>query len=365
MNSEITFYCMRCGKLITFPSRLVGATAFCPHCQQGLVVPKFDPIPSPASFLNEPEPSSMERPVEEASSDSYDQRHDLDSDDGRSRNSVVLIRSFLHPGRSQRLDVGRSLNLDWRRRKTKSNEELDESVFVQAPDLSDDEFIERLRTEAPSYPTARAYVQPPVHIPEKEKTPWRERVNFTKLGIWSGVIVLFISLTALTSFGFVRLVSPRFLDVSIQAPEPVQVDGQILYKTAGGQYEGDEGAFVFLFPTARPFESPLVTHGASPNKKLPLRFDKFLEELDAKGGYFERAGFEGFFDVEVKEPGVYKVLAVSFHVDDDVALADEETLGEIGKYLFKPEEMLERNRFLWTTKKIEGERALLELNVGR
>ncbi|MBR4752150.1 MAG: hypothetical protein IK077_10355 [Thermoguttaceae bacterium] len=364
MGSTISFYCMHCGKLITFPSKLAGATAFCPYCRHGMVVPKYDPTVPPPPPADSEVVSNDETPRKEKR-DSLGLRPDLSGENGSSGSSVVLIRSFLFPDRSRRLDVGRTLKINWFRRGSEENEGVDESVFVQTPDLSDDEFFERLRAESPSYPSAGAYVSPPVYVPGEEKTPWRERVDLTKLGIWTGITVVLIGLATLASFGILRLTNPRFLQASLQDPDPVPVEGLVVYRTSGGKLEGDEGAFVFLFPTERAFKKPLITYGASPNEKTPLQFKDFLTELEANGGYFERAGFEGFFDVEVKTPGVYKVLVVSFNVGDDVSRADEKTLREIGAYLFQPEEMLSRNRFLWKTERIEGSRVQLELNVGR
>ncbi len=308
---------------------------------------------------------SASKPPKEESSDSLGRRPDLADEENASGGSVVLIRSFLFPDRSRRLDVSRSLKIDWFRRGTDENDEADESIFVQAPDLSDDEFIERLRQDSSSYPCAGAFISPPVYVPEEEKTPWTERVDLIKFGIWIGAAVVLIRLTTMTSYEILRLTNPQYFSASLKEPDPVPVEGAVVYKTSGGRLEGDEGAFVFLFPTEPAFEKPLVTYGAAPNGKTPLQFNDFLTELEANGGYFERAGFDGFFDVEVKTPGVYRVLVVSFNVEDDVARVDDKILREIGVYLFHPEEMLSRNRFLWTTKRIEGARVELEFNVGR
>ena len=184
------------------------------------------------------------------------------------------------------------------------------------------------------------------------------------MGIFAAVYVIAVSFGTLTTLYASRLYAPQVAEVGLKPTEPTQVDGFVTYTTKNGTTEGDVGAFVFFFPAERPFDSPLTIYGAEPTRPLPLKFDNFRETLASKGGYFEIAGFDGIFGLNV-EPGEYDVLIVSYRIEDDLKRVDAKTLREIGRRIFHSEDLLERNKFVWSREKIEGERTSLHYNMGR
>ena len=371
----VSFYCAFCGELLTLNADLQGTFTYCPHCKQGLSVPYFGadfsrvtnqtptekvknadyatPVSRPASSIKS-EPESF-----------FESLGDFSECGTRQgvKSSSVLIRSFLFPNRSKRVDVGRSLNVDWFKRGELEEPTIDESLLLDCRDLTDDEFIERLNSKLPE---PVAFVQPyaPRVYAEEEKS-WNKKVNWKILTVVTAGVVALIGLAAITSYCVLVKTNPEAVDAKLIAPKPVDVEGVVTYRTKNGKLEGDDGAFVFLFPARRAFDRPLVVNGAKPNRPTPLHFDDFLEKLEAQGGYFERAGFEGLFSIEVKEPGSYKILVVSYNVRHDLGSSDKKTVREIEKYLFNPGDMLERNRFLWTTKSVEGERCELDFDFGK
>ena len=59
------------------------------------------------------------------------------------------------------------------------------------------------------------------------------------------------------------------------------------------------------------------------------------------------------------------VLCLSSVITVFAQTNDKTALKEIKKYLFDPEELLERNRFFWKTVSIEGTQRELEVNMGK
>lgn len=296
-------------------------------------------------------------------SELWDTREDLEDSGVRGEGSVVLVRSYLDPERSKRLDISRSLRVDWFKQGDLEEKGFDSDIFLASKDLSDEEFFDRLRSDGRDERViSRLIVPPPVY---REVVSWTERVNWNRLGVWTTAVVLTIALGTILSVGILHLTRPEISNASLEAPKPVSVGGIVSYRTKSGRIEGDEGAFIFFFPADKPFKKPLISYGATPNKLLPLKFDLFLKELEENGGYFEQIGFEGFFSLEVKRPGDYCVLIVSYHLDGNLAGVDKKTIREIGRYLFGPEEMLERNKFLWTTRTFDGEECDLDFEIGK
>ena len=361
--TDVSFYCAHCGRLVKTPADRQGTLMNCPFCGRGLSVPIVDSdghtaaasvVPPPLEGAPETIDDSTE--FEEGASES-NLRSSL-------KNSSILVRSYLIPEKSRRIDVSRSTKINWFKRGGEDAEEVDESVFLVAPDLSDDEFINRLHAEpTASIPRAKSIDRLPVY--KEEVVPWSERVDFVKLGIWTGITVVIVGIVTVFVSCVLHFTKPGYLNAELVMPEPTAFEGVVVYKTTAGKLEGDEGAFIFLFPAEHVFSKPLATYGAAPNKQIPIQFNGFLEDLRANGGYFERVGFDGYFSVEVKQPGRYRVLIVSYNVPGNAQTNDKTTLKEIKQYLFDPEELLERNRFFWETVSIEGTQRELEVNMGK
>ncbi len=293
---------------------------------------------------------------------SYDKREDLVGTGLRGVGDRILVHSYLAPERSKRLDVSKTLFVDWFRRGEKDEELLNDNVSLPNKDISDAEFLERLNSKVPNIQRARPSATQPLY---HERVSFTTLVDWPKLSIWSGGVFLIVFLALAVTWVTIRMTRPEALRASIEAPTPATVDGTIAFRTRSGKIEGDDGAFIFLFPKDKKFESPLVYYGAEPSKKLPLEFDDFLNELKKNGGYFERVGFEGYFTFESVEPGEYYVLIVSFNLSGELGNDDKKALKEIGNYLFKPENMLKRNKYLWKNASIAGERVDLEYDLGR
>lgn len=387
MNSNVSFCCTRCGKTIEAAFTQQGDLIVCTYCRQKLIVPEFDAprnetvsaersdiygvASSPDVDFDRgvqcvqdvcgKDEASPARSAFVASAFGRDNREDLDPD-FREGSGFVLLRSYLDPRLSRRVDICRTLCVNWYQRGEKGREEFDESGVFSKRELSDDEFISRLNSSAPASDVS--YMKAPTYVYE-EPTSWTERVDWKLLSVWFIVVGVVVGLAALTTVFVVRLTGPNSAELTLEDPKPVVVDGLITYKTKSGKLEGDEGAFVFFLPVERPFVKPLVYYGAKPNEKLPLKFDEFLTELNANGGVFEKVGFEGLFSVELPTPGRYKALVVSFNVDGDIDDVDKETLEQIGKYLFKPEALAQRNKILWEDATFTGERGEVEYHIGK
>ena len=359
--TDVSFYCSHCGRLVKTPADRQGTLMNCPFCGRGLAVPVVNAVGHTAAASVPPPLEGDRETVDSTESEEGAPEGDLRSN---LKNSSILVRSYLIPEKSRRIDVSRSTKINWFKRGGEDSEEVDESVFLVAPDLSDDEFINRLHAEpAASIPRAKSIERLPIY--KEEVVPWSERVDFVKLGIWAGIAVVIVGIATVFASCVLHFTRPGYLNAELVMPEPTTFEGVVVYKTTAGKLEGDEGAFIFLFPADHVFSKPLATYGAAPNKQTPLQFNGFLEDLRSNGGYFERVGFDGYFSVEVKQPGRYRVLIVSYNVPGNAQINDKTALKEIKKYLFDPEELLERNRFFWKTVSIEGTQRELEVNMGK
>ncbi|MBQ9874910.1 MAG: hypothetical protein IJM30_10640 [Thermoguttaceae bacterium] len=360
MSETVSIYCPHCGREQRISAKLQGCSTLCAVCRRGFVVPTIDPgfrqvQPPPIKKAPRSEGSgNRNRSDEREAPRRPDSREDLRKRDSGGKSSVVTIRSYLKPERSKRLDIGKTLKLDWfRRGEPEEPEEPD--VFLAERDLSDEEFFDRLTAE----PVARGPVRggdvkaPPVYVPKPVKIPWSQRVDFVKLGLRLGALAVVLGLVAFGASFVLRVSSPKYARLSGGGPEKVRVFGRAVFPSETGELEGDEGAFLFFFPD-RPFETPLSLGGAAPQRKTPSKDDEFCVKLAANGGAFESAGFDGNFDAELPAQGVYKILVVSANAFGDSSRVDPETVREIGKYLYRPENLL-GNKFYWATKNLDSE----------
>jgi len=370
---NVSFYCTRCRRLTKFPDVCRETIVRCPHCQQALIVPS---IPADGEFVSKPSVSNAPVPPPYAD--------ELPSSDAQgyyaynATDSGVLVHSHLSREKSRRIvPIAGAPSSQWSQNlfgeEPQAPSDFNSSVFHTPADVSDAEFMTRLREETFDVPSVEAPVPPPLASDYYEsfdqKTTKEE--SHVESGRLQRVAILAAALSTVVLSVVIGVLAYRAgrlnaIDPTLAASEPIAVEGRVVYRDKSGRDEGDEGALLFFFPANRVFDKPLIPSGLSPQDADPSENEDFLTELSKAGGYFGTVGFDGYFSLEIAEPGDYRFLVVSKHVEDSVDSADKRTLGEISKYLFLPErKLLARNRFLWSTETINERSSAIEKNFGK
>ncbi len=364
--ANISFYCTRCGRLTQFPASCRETVVYCPFCQQALIAPSIPSDEERETKASLP-PSA---PYESASS----QAEARDYYSFNSTNPGVPIRSHLAREKTRRIvpiaGVSSSeWSLDALGDERLASSEREYSVFTTKSDVDDAEFMASLRDDAPE---VAPVPPPPVFNSDLlGYSPASSRQESIMSTRFQQTVVIVAALSAVVMSVVIGVLAYRIgrsnaIDPKLAASEPISVEGRVVYRESSGVDAGDEGALLFFFPANRPFDKPLILSDLSPQDSDPNENEDFLNELAKKGGYFAVVGFDGYFSLEIAEPGDYRLLVVSKHIEDSVDDADKKTIDEISKYLFLPErKLLARNRFLWSTETIDERSGVVEKDFGK
>ncbi|MBP3558610.1 MAG: hypothetical protein J6K20_13040 [Thermoguttaceae bacterium] len=375
--ATVSFFCTRCRRLTTFPASRRGAIVYCPRCQQALIVPD---IPTSGDGQND-ENGRDEQDGASASTALFGEIgrcEDVALNGEEKEKNAGCAPSTRRPGATiaSHLTPGKERPENWRRVEAGAsnggggtNDEIDDASLLTRTEVSDAEFLRRLRSE----PTTQTSVKPPVAPPvlwNVEET--REDAGAWKIPkfLWGAiggatlgsafVVGAFWGGNAKNDDG----VDATSVNRSV-AKETVFVEGALTYRTANGTTAPDDGAFVFLFPTDERWNAPLALGDVSPQRPNPPGFEDVVAELETRGARFAVADFEGRFAFDDLEPGEYCVLLVSRRVGDDWGNANQTALKEIERRVVSPRLLLERNRFFWTTRRFDRDAATLEKSFGK
>ena len=377
--ATVSFFCTRCRRLTTFPASRRGAIVYCPRCQQALIVPDIstseDGQDSEDGGNGQDGVLGTSAFVGETGQDERVALNDESEEKGEdwaisARRSGATIASHLTP-RKERPE-------NWRRAETGTpsawggtEDEIDAASPLTRKEVSDAEFLRRLRAE----PKAQSVVKPPVAPPVLEGATWATQENADVGGIsklvWGAVGVAALgSAFVVGAFGAGNAKNGGGSDdvnakKQTVASETVFAEGALTYRTATGTTAPDDGAFVFLFPTGERWTTPIALGDASPQRPNPPGFENVVAELEARGARFAVADFEGRFAFDDLEPGEYRVLLVSRRVGDDWGKANPAALKEIERCVVSPRLLLGQSRFFWTTRRFDRDAATLEKSFGK
>lgn len=339
----VSFFCTRCRALLQYPESTCGQIVYCPKCRQAVIVPvlTLEDIKANASAeTTQEQPDNAAVPVPEHSSRSIPIINHLDDQAGE------RLYSF----------------------------GSDPDLMTSPAPVTDDEFFQRLRSEpVPSglMPGSVLPQAPPSLAPEpiiaEEPTSHSEGISGSFL-----VLIILGILLAFSAVGvFVYHLFPEKLHsagqnaVVVPQPDPVTIDGKVVYYDAQGHVQGDEGAIVMLLPI--PFSSePLVTGTLASDKPTPIDFTRYKEALIALGGGFGRAASDGFVDLKIARPGKYKVLFISSHVTRMTSSTDDKRIAEVEKFLFQPgQTLLSGYAFSLEERQLDSTNFRVEYNFGK
>ncbi len=368
LTTAVAFYCTRCRKLLRFSASSRGTLVFCPHCQQKIIVPELetrrergDAKSNVANNLNAVATELAKTPKIVAARPEASGQSALDG---------VPVASHLAPGPNRRKKTRRVLPGATAEIPTRS----ERTELVAAP-LSDADFA-RLTSGEPRRVVAENCVAPPVadvdayrrdalrFIDEERDALRKKRLRVIVALATAFLVGVGASFSLKTTF-----FGNRFNETTSNASsaaEPLPVDGRLTYRTASGRTEGDEGAFVFVFPIDGDFGESLTLGNAAPERGTPPDFDEFVAKLEERGARFAVADFDGRFTISAPGPGEYDVLLVSRGVADSPDDADGAALEEISRYLFLPEQkLLAKRRFVWKRFRFDRDSAVVEEDFGK
>lgn len=373
--ATISFFCTRCRRLTTFSASLRGGLVYCPNCQQALIVPDIpvvgDDEETAESGGGAARPAADERTEKNGRSwanginktDGINGEISGDRDafaaefDAAPRRCGATIASHLAPNKKR--------PESWRRieREPDPVDVLD-GASTPSPEVSDAEFLRRLRAEPPVPPSPPA---PPILDASAFGVENASRRSGVPKAIWGTVVALALGVAFVVGWeasGKKRGDDASGVENNVAA-ESIFVEGALTYRTPGGSPAPDEGAFVFLFPTDGRFGAPLALGDVSPRRPDPPGFADVVAELEARGGRFATTDFEGRFAFDELEAGEYRVLLVSGRVADDFANANPSALKEIERFVVGPRLLLGENRFFWTTRRFDRSTSTFEKSFGK
>lgn len=373
--ATVSFFCTRCRRLTTFPASRRGAIVYCPRCQQALIVPDIptsgDDGEDAGNSENGREGAFAATALEgETGQDKgaplNDERRVENAEREETPRRVgATIASHLTPGK-ERPENWRRVEAEEANAWSGTSGELDDASLLTRTEVSDAEFLRRLRADSASQRVAKPLVAPPVLT---SPTETRESADVWKIPkfVWGAVGVATLgSALVVGAFWSGNAKNDVANGVKQQVVgETVFAEGALTYRTANGANAPDDGAFVFLFPNAERFGAPIALGDVSPQRPNPPGFENVVAELKARGARFAVADFEGRFAFDDLEPGEYRVLIVSRRVGDDWSKANVAALKEIERYVVSPRLLLGQSRFFWTTRRFDGDSATLEKSLGK
>ena len=366
----ISFFCTRCRRLTTFPASRRGSIVYCPRCQQALIAPDIpatddageeeennggaqDGAKDAARFWGEIGQTAVGEEKSEEEGAEFDAPR---------RRIGATIASHLTPGKER--------PENWRRVETPEiNGEIDAASLLTRTEVSDAEFLRRLRPDAASQNVASPPVAPPVLWGEGEA---RESANVGRIPKFVGAAVGAAALGGALAVGVFWADNGRKdgvvganVDKQRVVKDGVFVEGALTFRNASGENAPDEGAFVFLFPNDERFDAPIALGDVSPQRFTSQSFENVVADLEARGARFAVADFEGRFAFDELAPGEYRVLLVSRSVGDDWRNANVAALKEIERFVVSPRLLLGQSRFFWTTRRFDAESATFEKSFGK
>lgn len=376
--ATVSFFCTRCRRLTTFPASRRGAIVYCPRCQQALIVPDI-PTAEDAQDGKDDENGQDGATKKAACFGETGRDEGVDINGEReernanweipARRSGATIASHLTPGKERpenwrRVEAGTSNGWGG------TDGEIDGASLWARTEVSDVEFLRRLRSEPQSQVVARPPVAPPVLRSATAETQENGGAGGIPKFVWGAVGVATLgSAFVVGAFWGGSAKNDGRDDVTSAnrsvASDGVFVEGALTYRTANGTNAPDDGAFVFLFPTDERWNAPLALGDVSPQRPNPPGFEDVVAELEARGARFAVADFEGRFAFDDLESGEYRVLLVSRRVGDDWGNANPVALKEIERCVVGPRLLLGKSRFFWTTRRFDRDAATLEKSFGK
>ncbi|MBP3531438.1 MAG: hypothetical protein J6K25_09725 [Thermoguttaceae bacterium] len=373
--ATVSFFCTRCRRLTTFPASRRGAIVYCPRCQQALIVPDIPTSGDDGEDAGNSEDgrdgafaaTALEGETgQDKGAPLNDERRGENAEREETPRRVgATIASHLTPGK-ERPENWRRVEAGDANAWSGTNGELDDASLLTRTEVSDAEFLRRLRADAAPQRVAKPLVAPPVLT---SPTETRESADVWKIPkfVWGAVGVATLgSALVVGAFWSGNAKNDVANGVKQQVVgETVFAEGALTYRTANGANAPDDGAFVFLFPNAERFGAPIALGDVSPQRPNPPGFENVVAELEARGARFAVADFEGRFAFDDLEPGEYRVLIVSRRVGDDWSKANVAALKEIEQFVVSPRLLLGQSRFFWTTRRFDRAAATLEKSLGK
>ena len=111
--TDVSFYCSHCGRLVKTPADRQGTLMNCPFCGRGLAVPVVNAVGHTAAASVPPPLEGDRETVDATETEEGASEGDLRSN---LKNSSILVRSYLIPEKSRRIDVSRSTKINWFKR---------------------------------------------------------------------------------------------------------------------------------------------------------------------------------------------------------------------------------------------------------
>lgn len=366
--------------MTTFPASRRGGIVYCPRCQQALIVPDIptaddgqdgengefaqDSASTATAFFsetgrNEDVAANGEREGESAS---------WEVPEAPLRRPGATIASHLTPGKER--------PENWRRVAAEASSggggtnDNDDASLLTRTEVSDAEFLRRLRSEPQTQRVVNPPVAPPVLGIATSETQESAGGGGVPKFVWAAVGVATLG-SAFVVGAFWGGSAKNNADVVANvdnksvAGDAVFVEGALTYRTASGTNAPDDGAFVFLFPTDERWNAPIALGDVSPQRPNPPGFEDVVADLEARGARFAVADFEGRFAFDDLESGEYRVLLVSRRVGDDWGNANPVALKEIERCVVGPRLLLGQSRFFWTTRRFDRDAATLEKSFGK
>lgn len=377
--ATVSFFCTRCRRLTTFPASRRGAIVYCPRCQQALIVPDIPTTGGDEQNREDGEDEQDGALGAFASWGEAGQNESVELNGERKEERVnwevparrfgATIASHLTPDKERpenwrRVEAGTSSGWGG------TDDGIDDAALLARTEVSDAEFLRRLRAEPKTQVVVKHPVAPPVLRSATSETQENAGVGGIPKFVWGAVGVATLGSAFVVGAFWAGSAKDEERDgvTSVNkavANESVFVEGALTYRTANGTNAPDDGAFVFLFPTDERWSAPLALGDVSPQRPNPPGFEDVVAELEARGARFAVADFEGRFAFEDLEPGEYRVLLVSRRVGDDWGNANPVVLKEIERCVVGPRLLLGQSRFFWTTRRFDRDAATLEKSFGK
>ena len=263
--ATVSFFCTRCRRLTTFPASRRGAIVYCPRCQQALIAPDIPTTEDGEEGENEEfAQDGALATIASLGGTGENDAVPLSGEEERkeaaweapTRRFGATIASHLTPGKE------RSEN--WRRVEAGASNgtsgELDDASLLTRTEVSDAEFLRRLRSEPQAQSVAQPPLAPPVLLDVAQTQKNAETGRILKL-VWGGVGVAALGSAFVVGAFWAGnakrdgVVNP---DAERVAKGGVFVEGALTYRTANGTNAPDDGAFVFLFPSEERFGAPIA-----------------------------------------------------------------------------------------------------------